>query len=115
VIARLPLRRKQKYGAVPTIVDGMRFASTGEAKRWGELKLLEKAGAISGLQRQVKFPLNAQGGGLLGHAILDFVYVEDGKRVLEDFKGVTTALAHWKLNHVSHQYGIDVRIVRAAR
>lgn len=46
------LNRPRKYRNVPTIVDGIKCASKLEAKRWGELKLLEKAGEITGLKRQ---------------------------------------------------------------
>src|SRR3990167_2292221 len=36
--------RTHKYGAVPTVVDGIRFASKKEARRYSVLRLLEKAG-----------------------------------------------------------------------
>jgi len=43
--------------AQPTIVDGIRFHSKREARRWGELQLLERAGEISSLERQVNIEL----------------------------------------------------------
>ena len=67
--------------------DG-RFDSQREWKRWQELKLLEHAGKISELRRQVDFPLIPAGAGL--RAIIyraDFVYLEAGERVVEDSKG----------------------------
>lgn len=39
--------------ATPTIVEGQRFASKSEARRWGELRLMERVGAITSLARQV--------------------------------------------------------------
>jgi len=48
---------RSKYKAVPTVVDGVRFASKAEAKRDAELVLLEKAGDIRNLRRQPRFPL----------------------------------------------------------
>jgi hypothetical protein len=40
-----------------TLADGIVFDSAGEPRRWEELKLLERAGKITELRRQVKFPL----------------------------------------------------------
>ena len=51
--------KPHKYHAKPTIVDGIRFARTAEARRYGELKLLAKAGEIIGLKLQPEFSLNA--------------------------------------------------------
>ena len=44
-----------KYHNIPTIVDGIRFASNKEARRYQELKLLEKVGEISDLELQPSF------------------------------------------------------------
>lgn len=49
--------RTQKYHNKKVTVDGIQFHSTKEARRWCELRLLERAGKIRGLQRQVKFEL----------------------------------------------------------
>lgn len=53
--------------------------------RWGELKLLEKLGEISNLERQVvfRFELN---GVLICKYLADFVYFTKDKRVVEDRK-----------------------------
>ena len=48
---------KSKYKADKVVVDGVKFDSKREARRYRELKLLEKAGEISDLQMQVKFVL----------------------------------------------------------
>ena len=48
--ARVPVRRRttqSKYHAVPTTIDNIRFASKAEARRYRELRLLEKAGEIA--------------------------------------------------------------------
>ena len=52
---------RSKYRNVPTIVDGVRFASKAEAKRDAELKLLERADKIHAVQRQPKFDLFVNG------------------------------------------------------
>ena len=41
-----PKKRANKFNACPTIVDGIRFASRKEARRYGELVMLERAGEI---------------------------------------------------------------------
>lgn len=78
-----------KFRNKPTTVDGIRFASKLEAKRYGELKLLERAGAIRGLELQPRFKLSVD-----GHLICeyrgDFGYHEKQQRVVEDTKGYCT-------------------------
>lgn len=46
-----------KYHNRKTVLDGMTFDSAAEAARWRELTLLEKAGHIRDLQRQVPIEL----------------------------------------------------------
>lgn len=77
-----------KYGNKRIPTDDGWFDSQREFRRWGELKLLERAGKISELKRQVDFELIPSIGGM--RKIIyraDFVYVKDGKRVVEDSKG----------------------------
>lgn len=93
-----------------TSYDGIQHDSKKEARRWCELKLLQKAGKISELQRQVEFELipaqyetyerYSKKGEKLADGmrtverkccyIADFVYTENGQRVVEDTKGVKT-------------------------
>lgn len=114
------MARRSKFGAVATVVDGIRFHSKGEARRWAELKLLERAGQISILRRQIPFILsvkNFRGGDLieLGKYIVDFSYLDgSGHSVYEDFKGFSTPLGAWKIRHAEAEYGIKVRITGAA-
>lgn len=49
--------RSNKYGSRKVTADGMTFDSRKEYMRWCELSLLERAGKITNLQRQVKFVL----------------------------------------------------------
>lgn len=81
--------KPHKYGAHPKTVDGIRFASTKEAKRYGELLLLERAGKITDLTLQSKYPLRI-GLVTITHYVGDFRYIEGGKVVLEDVKGFAT-------------------------
>ena len=85
----------------------MSFDSVKEYRRFCELSLLEKAGAITELQRQVEFELipvqrepntiGVRGGIKQGKVIekkcsyiADFVYTENGEKVVEDTKGFKT-------------------------
>ena len=71
--------------------DGQVFDSVKEFHRWGCLRLLERAGAIQNLQRQVKYELiPKQDGERACNYIADFTYIENGKLVVEDVKGVRT-------------------------
>lgn len=108
--------RPSKYRAKPTVVDGIRFASQKEARRYQELKLLEKAGKIYDLELQPAFELLVYLGlRPIGKYVGDFRYSEivDGleSRIVEDVKGFKTPLYRWKKKHVEAQYGIQIREV----
>ncbi len=109
---------KHKYRAKPTIVDGIRFASKKEAKRYGELKLLESAGKISNLQLQVIFAwecfLTVDGFESAKvreteKYIADFVYTENQKEVVEDVKGFQTPVYKRKRKIMRKLFGIEIR------
>lgn len=108
------MSKAHKYHAKPTTVDGIRFSSMKEAKRYGELKLREKAGEICDLEMQSKYPLVAGSGAhYVGQYVADFRYFDlRAKRiVVEDVKGFKTPLYKWKKKHVEAQYGIQIREV----
>lgn len=113
--------KPHKYGAKAKIVDGIRFASTKEAKRYQELKLLEKAGELHDLRLQQSLTLCAWHwdhsiAHVIGKYVADFVYCQclrtpcvRSHLVYEDVKGFKTALYRWKKKHVEVQYGIQIR------
>lgn len=72
--------------------NGEVYASEKEYKRWKELQLMERAGMISDLQKQVRFELiPKQTGERKCEYVADFVYTNDkGNKVVEDAKGVRT-------------------------
>ncbi|PBB75190.1 hypothetical protein CK227_10385 [Mesorhizobium sp. WSM4308] len=82
---------QRKYRNVPTVIDGIRFASKKEAYRYCELKLLEKAGEISGLRLQPRYPLTVNGLHVATY-VSDFEYTDknSNRLVTEDAKGVRT-------------------------
>jgi hypothetical protein len=101
-----------KYGAIRTEVDGMSFASKAEARRYAELKLMERAGAISRLDIQPRFPLTVNGV-KVGAYVGDFAYMDNGKLVIEDVKGVKTPVYRLKAKLVKALYDIDIAEVKA--
>ena len=83
-----------KYRNKKVLVDGVAFDSKKEAKRYRELKLLEDAGIIEKLERQVKFDLLPNQKDPDGKVIerkvqyvADFVYMKNGKVIVQDVKG----------------------------
>ena len=82
-----------KYGArkIKDPATGYVFDSKKEFIRWCELRLLERAGKISDLKRQVKYELiPKQDGERACNYVADFVYCQDGETVVEDCKGFRT-------------------------
>src|SRR3990167_2208226 len=92
--ARVLVRRRSKYAAVRTTVDNITFASKAEARRYRELRLLEKAGEISSLECQPVFSLYADS---MGGSVevceyrADFRYYDKhNKEIVEDVKSKPT-------------------------
>lgn len=85
-----------KYGNKKVVRDGIEFDSIKECQRYCELKLMQRAGLISDLQTQVSFeliPAQRIDGKVVERAvnyIADFVYQQDGQKVVEDTKGFRT-------------------------
>jgi hypothetical protein len=114
-----------KYRNVKTIVDGIKFDSKKEAKRYNELKLLEKCGKISGLKTQEVFNFVAEwdfpdgvckflkyksGRDVTYRA--DFVYHDHERNclVVEDVKSKATMTPSFKIKWalMKHINGIEV-------
>lgn len=101
-------RNGTKYNAKKVEMDGITFDSKKEAKRYQELKILERAGLITNLRLQVEYILlpsqrepdtiGVRGGIKKGKVIekeckyiADFVYNDkDGNEIVEDAKGMKT-------------------------
>ena len=94
--------------------DGI-FDSIKEYNRWCELKLLQRAGKISDLQRQVRFvliPTQKENGKVAEYPatyIADFVYTENGRQVVEDSKGAKTKEYILKRKVLRYLHGIRIR------
>lgn len=106
---RLPgCTTRNKYGAIKTEVDGILWASKKEAGRYRELCLRLKAGEISDLRWQIKYPLKVNGN-LICTYIADWQYVENGVEVVEDSKGVKTPQYRIKAKLMKALYGIEIK------
>jgi hypothetical protein len=102
-----------KYRNKPTHIDGIRFASKAEAKRYQELKLLERAGEITGLRLQPRYPLYAYEKEKICDYVGDFEYFEPvkGKYITEDVKGVLTPVFKLKAKLFKAHYQREIRII----
>lgn len=113
-----------KYHNTKIEVAGEKFDSKKEYERFVELQWLEKAGRISGLERQRKYELIPKQLGADGKVaerecsyVADFVYLEDGKIIVEDVKGYrdpsSAGYAKFVIKRklMRYLYGIEVREV----
>lgn len=117
-------RRENKYHARKVVAQGQVFDSEKEYARYLELKLLEKAGEISGLERQVKYDLIPKQMDEEGKMIerptvyvADFQYRDNntGEFIVEDVKGYRRGQAYavfsLKRKLMLWRYGIRIREV----
>lgn len=104
---------RNKYGAVPTVLDGIRFASKREADRYAQLRLLEIGGHVTNLQLQPSFDLHAVGGTKVARYVADFAYRDERTQrlVIEDAKGMKTPVFRLKAKWLKAEHGIEVRCV----
>ena len=89
----------RKYHNTKTVIDGITFDSKLEAERYGQLKILERAGIIRGLELQPSFellPSFKKNGKTWRRTVYkaDFRYILcDGDRIIiEDVKGSTAVI-----------------------
>ena len=117
---------RNKYRNKKIQVNGETFDSMKELRRWRDLKLLEKAGEIAELRRQVPFELlpdqrepdkiGPRGGRKPGRMIerkavyiADFVYRDrTGREVIEDCKGMRTKDYILKRKLLLFRFGIQI-------
>lgn len=111
--------RGQKYGNHKVTINGQTFDSEKEGKRWWELQVLERAGEIFELRRQVKYelipPQFDEKGKLLEQSCVykaDFAYLDKtGNLIVEDTKGFKTRDYVIKRKLMLKVYGIRIKEV----
>jgi branched-subunit amino acid transport protein len=104
----------RKYGNRKVEFAGVKFDSRREADRWATLLLMEAGGQITDLRRQVAFVLApaVRLGKRMKPAlryVADAVYTTaDGRVVVEDAKGVRTAVYRIKQHLMATVHGIEI-------
>ena len=93
-----PASKPSKYLARKTTTpDGITHDSQREAARWVHLQTQQRAGLISGLRRQVRFPIIINGHRVCAY-VADFCYLSAGQEVVEDVKSpITRKLPAYRL------------------
>lgn len=107
------IKRQSKYRARATVIDGIRFDSKAEARRWSELLLLQRANKIADLERQPVYPLHAPDGTKIGDYVADFRYFDfdRNEQIIEDVKSPASAkipLYRWKKKHTEAEHKIKI-------
>ncbi|MBA3569194.1 MAG: DUF1064 domain-containing protein [Pyrinomonadaceae bacterium] len=114
-------KKRNKYGAIPTVVDGIRFHSKLEAARYRELSARLALGRITNLDRQISFPVHWPGmvenkTSLFFTYVADFTYInDDGQSIVEDVKGKVLGEFRLKSKGVKFALDVDVAIVTRKR
>ena len=104
-------KTKSKYNNSKTVVDGIKFDSIKEAKRYKELKLMEDNGYIKNLELQPRFeltPTQKWNGKTLRKMsyVADFMYEDlTGDVIVEDTKGFRTDTYICKMKMFLYRYG----------
>lgn len=119
-------KKKNKYNAIKTVVDGITFDSIGESRRYVYLKNSEKLGFINTLELQPKYTFIINGNPIMmkserypkGRKLsytADFRYNENGKVIVEDFKGKYLPISKIKVALMYAVFGITVKVIRCER
>lgn len=102
---------RRKYRNEPVEIDGRRFASKAEGKRYAELRLLERAGEIRDLRCQPRYDLAVNGQKICTY-VGDFAYLNrTGTPVTEDVKGYRTDVFEIKAKLFRAVLGREIVIV----
>jgi hypothetical protein len=108
---------KSKYRNIKTIVDGIKFDSKLEARRYGELKDQRELGYISNLVLQESFIVIPKQVGERATAYkADFSYTDlDGNKVVEDTKSKATATPEYIIKRKLMLFVFGIRIKEVYR
>lgn len=108
------VKKPAKYRNVRTTdAQGVVHDGKGECERWQELQLLERAGAITRLRRQVVYAF-VDAGVLITTYKADFDYFDGAAHIVEDHKSPRTrklAAYRHKVKLMQAHYGIQIREV----
>lgn len=120
---RADVAKASKMRNVPTMADGVMFASKWEAHRWTELRIEERAGTVRRLERQRPFAITVNDWPVCTY-VADFVYervaefgpdAHSWQRVVEDAKGFRTEMYRLKKKLMKAALGIEILETRRSR
>lgn len=104
------MKYPSKYHNIRVETPEGKFDSKREAERFYELRLMERAGLIKGLARQVRYELIPKIGSYRAtYYYADFVYEQDGKTIVEDVKGIKTEVYKLKKKLLLWRYGVEIK------
>ena len=108
--------KESKYHNRKVTVDGITFDSVKEMARWQELRLMERAGEITGLVRQQRIEVVPKTKlHKARYYLADFVYFDkkQGKTIYEDVKGYKKGVAYQlftlKRDILYWRHGIEIK------
>lgn len=99
--------KRNKYGAIKTTIDGIKFDSKAEGARYRVIKHLLDQNIISDLELQPRYDLIVNGN-KCGFYKADFRYIRDGELIVEDVKGMKTPVYNLKKKLIKAIYDIDI-------
>lgn len=117
---------KRSPASERTSIEGIVFDSKAELRRWEELKLLEKAGEITGLVRQPRVASMVIDGrqvvirsagfpnGRPARYTADFAYFQNGNRIWEEYKGRDDRESRFRRAVVEAMFGIEIIVTGPA-
>jgi hypothetical protein len=107
-----------KYNSKKTIVDGITFDSIKESRRYSELKILKIAGEVDNFNLQPAFLLQEGFKRKDGKKIREIWYIadfevwyKDGRREIEDVKGMETEVFKIKRKLFEAKYDLVLRVI----
>lgn len=101
--------KRSKYGNTWVTIDGRKFQSQAEGRRYETLKRMAEDGLIDKLEMQPRYPVVVEGAKITTY-VADFRYrlVDTGETVVEDVKGASKAIYRLKKKLVEALYKIEV-------
>lgn len=108
------MAKRSKYGAVKTVLDGIKFDSKAEATYYAGLKQRVKAGEVTDVELQKPYPIVINGKKITTYKA-DFAFFDayEGRQRVIDVKGFDTPVSKLKRKLVAASYGVQVEISQA--
>ena len=98
-----------KYHNIKTVIDGIKFDSKKEAKRYQELVIMQKAGLIRDLKCQQPYAITVNTFPICKY-IVDFIYYDNNaaELIIEDVKGFKTPVYKIKKKLMKACHNIEI-------